>query len=567
MAQPDDTSERSSIFVDVSDDGGTVGTHPTQIDFPRAVAPSLKSDEPHHNTVKDFLIAVGCAKVPNTHFEFDSSFVSPAAKKGFIKLARLFKDLSVKEKDAEGKVVTKTPPVSLFGHADPTGDDAYNITLSQRRAKAIYGMLVRDTDLWEKLFSTPAGGDNWGKRSIVIMLDTLGFPPARSANGQVSDADLREAVKEFQRSRGSNPDGTPALKDDGDAGPKTRKELFRAYMDAVCTDENDVPFVLSKDKDFLGRGADPHKKSDMQACGEFNPQMVFNKFNDERFKNPQNKAERDESNSENRRVLIFLFKPGTQIDPAKWPCPHVDETPAASAPKCKLRFWSDGEKRRSEHRDEEKDRTFRKTEDTFGCRFYHGIAVDSPCEGSPKQWVMRLLLDVPREDQNPPQEPRPFGNRRFVVNVGGTPESPVIRGRTDPEGVLRLPVFDEVTEMTLRLDMADTVLPPGITPAEDQEKDEKGFMKFTLKAGDLKKLNEGTEEEQKLAVKQRLYNLGYGKTKLEEWDDRTFNRALSAFQRHHNLKDTNGNFHDPPTLAKLKEVYEHLPGPPPAPAS
>src|SRR5438132_677217 len=70
------------------------------------------------------------------------------------------------------RIVRQHPgsPMSLFGHADPVGNDDYNKVLSGRRVAAIYGMLTRDADIWEDLFSNkgafaqPAAGDKWGNK-------------------------------------------------------------------------------------------------------------------------------------------------------------------------------------------------------------------------------------------------------------------------------------------------------------------------------------------------------------------------------------------------------------------
>jgi hypothetical protein len=66
--------------------------------------------------------------------------------------------------------------LSLFGHADPVGKDEYNKALSGRRAQAIYSMLIRKPETWEKLFHTDpkCPGDNWGQSSIETMLAAVG---------------------------------------------------------------------------------------------------------------------------------------------------------------------------------------------------------------------------------------------------------------------------------------------------------------------------------------------------------------------------------------------------------
>ena len=137
-----------------SSTGGTAQSHPIKDFFPVLVAPTTQVAL---NTVKAFLIPVGCWRVDDVRFLFDSSVVVLNVKKEM----GLLKSLIDQHPGA---------PLSIFGHADPTGNDAYNKTLSGRRAQAIYGLLTRDTDKWEQLFSTPFGGDDWGVRSIQRML-------------------------------------------------------------------------------------------------------------------------------------------------------------------------------------------------------------------------------------------------------------------------------------------------------------------------------------------------------------------------------------------------------------
>src|SRR5947209_9834257 len=79
------------------------------------------------------------------------------------------------ELDANGKALRK-PAMTVFGHADPTGGDVLNKTLSGRRAQAIYGMLVRKVELWEDLYTNPFGNDNWEPKAIHTMQNTLGQP-------------------------------------------------------------------------------------------------------------------------------------------------------------------------------------------------------------------------------------------------------------------------------------------------------------------------------------------------------------------------------------------------------
>jgi len=535
-----DDNVKQVISLDLGQDG-VAATHPVEIDFPHFVAPSLESDKTH-NTIKDFLIVVGCVTVPDAHFKFDHSFVVPEAKVSMKRLAKMRDALADPDKPADPNdgnskpTPGAKPPLSLFGHADPVGNDEYNSELSQRRARAIYGMLIRDVSEWEKLFDHPhsKGGDQWGSDETAQMATATGDDPD----------------KKFSRPE--------------------RKALIAKYMDTVCVRDGangEEPFQLSPTEDFLARGADRNRKGDVQGCGEFNPTFVMSKKRSDAFDAAKDNEGRDDANEVDRRVVAFLFKPGSQIKPAKWPCPTMrDPNPGTT---CRGRFWSDGDQRRKA------DLSFDKVFDTqvrlvpgkgpddppvqrtptFACRFYHGIAQNSPCEGISKQWVLRILRGPPISGK----ADRPFSNQRFSVTMGDAADAPEVHGRTDDEGVIRLPVLDEETTMELKLDVGDALLPPGVDPPADQG-DTKDFTSFTLLAGallpiDVEKKSDADPGD--LEVKQRLFNLGYGKGEPEEFDDDVTRVAVSAFQRNEKLDKT--GVADGPTRQKLAEVYQFVP--------
>jgi hypothetical protein len=346
-------------------DGGVAGSHTVVADAGVLVGPSTASEQ---NLVTAGLIPVACWRVDDVRFDFDSSFVLPAAAEEITALAKL--------RDAHKKpVVPRTdpklpqfifPPLSIFGHADPVGQDDYNKSLSGRRAAAIYGMLTRRDEVWEDLYSNkgvftgPAAGDKWGTRVIQIMLTALGFPPDNNGQG---GPDTTSAVRSFQSSQGLTADGKP--------GPQTRKKLFLAYMDKLCGTD----FKLDKDDDFLARGKDTAGKGDFQGCGEFNPTLIFSEQQNKDFEQDKDKTERDAANAPNRRVMVLLFRPGSKVLAAKWPCPKAKEGVAG----CKKRFWSDGENRRQRRLPDDL-RTFGKSQDTFACRFYQRMTTSSICE-------------------------------------------------------------------------------------------------------------------------------------------------------------------------------------------
>ncbi|MGH9902943.1 MAG: peptidoglycan-binding protein, partial [Pyrinomonadaceae bacterium] len=344
-------SDKTDLLILDSSDGGIAAAHAPPAAHSVFVGPAT-SDQ--FNTIRPDLRPVACCSLYDNRFDFDSSFIRPEAAKEFGFLATLRK-------------AHAGSPVSIFGHADPSGKEDYNKTLSGRRAEAVYALLTRDTGMWERLYSEPFGGDDWGLKSVQAMLDALLFDPRRTDG--VMDGRAREAVAAFQREQGLQADAKP--------GPQTRAKLFRAYMDVLCRDRGAQPYTLTKE-DFLARGADAKGKGDFQGCGEFNPLLLFSQKVEDAFERSKNKIARDIANMPNRRVLMYLFRPGAKIEPARWPCPRTREGAAG----CKKRFWSDAERRRRRLPDERRE--FAETRDTFACRFYDRLAVNSPCEAKPK---------------------------------------------------------------------------------------------------------------------------------------------------------------------------------------
>ena len=315
--------------------GGIAGTSNDPVMPSLRVAPAT---DQQHNTLRPRLVPLACWKVEDVRFEFDSSFPRPEIGQELPALGALIDQHTV-----DGV----KPPVSLFGHADPVGDEEYNKKLSGRRAKAMYALLCRDVDKWEELYTQPLGGDNWQTlRAVDVMLYAVGYGASV------------EMVKKFQSDHG--------LTSDGVVGPNTRKALYRAYMDALC------PFTVEK-KDFLGGGVDAKGKGDYQGCSEFNPLLVFSKDEEKLYASNPNKTARNEANAPNRRVLALLFRPGVMVTPDAWPCPRADEGCAG----CRKRFFVEGDARRSPT---DERRFAHETDDTFACRFYHILTHRSPCE-------------------------------------------------------------------------------------------------------------------------------------------------------------------------------------------
>jgi OmpA family len=359
---PDDKQQGS---IHSSTEGGVVGKHADPDPVQLLVAPST-SDE--FNRARLRLIPTACFRIDDVRFKFDSSFVLPEAKTEMLAFADLRKN-DPKVKDA---------PISVFGHADPSylgnfelgsstyqSGDEYNKTLSGRRAIAIYALLVRDPSFWNTLYTNHLGADVWGPDSIQIILDALGQQGSSSFGSS---------------SQGSSSSAANARASDIANDSGQRQQLFLQYMNFLCGD-----LKLDKSADFLARNAGPDLTGDVQGCSRFNPVLLFSTEDEARYKQAFNskdettlRGERDPRNAVNRRVVILVFRKGSQALPSKWPCPSYKEGPDD----CKVRFFTGdktGDARRSTH-DSGAERKFEDHHDTFACRFYQRISDGSPCD-------------------------------------------------------------------------------------------------------------------------------------------------------------------------------------------
>jgi OmpA family protein len=313
--------------------GGIIADHPEEPPPPNVIAPATAGSS-GFNTLRAPLRPIACWRLEKQRFLFDESFPVPESAEELKLLAALME-------------LHPGAPITIFGHADPSGSDDYNKTLSGRRAQAIFGILTRNVALWEKLDSTPFGGDTWGEPVHRFIANDLGIPA-----------------------------GTPR---------PPRAKLFRDYMDKHCRRANGDPFILTG-KDFLAGGVDPGGKGDLQGCSEFNPILRFSAAQEADFARPGRKDDRDDANDVNRRVTVLLFRPGTKVTPERWPCPRATEGAAA----CRTRFFADAGTRRTPAKD---PREHSKSRDTFMCRFYESLTRNSPCERILKRTVFSYGLE------------------------------------------------------------------------------------------------------------------------------------------------------------------------------
>jgi len=454
---------------------GQVSAHPP---LPAAstafVAPTLADQV---NTIGLDIDPIACLSLNDILFEFDSSFVTADAVKIFRHLPAL---------RARHTSLTGQPPLlSVFGHADPVGDEPYNKTLSGRRARAVYGVLTGDAAIWQDLLKHPFGGDDWSSKPLRARMSTaLGEAPGRSAAALIPD--------------------------------------YLAFL-------NPDPVPKS---DFLGRGADPGGKADVQGCGEFNPLIILSKPDAK----TQTKAQRDASNTPDRRVVVFLFNPLRPVNPALWPCPRATEGPAG----CRKRFFPDAARRlaATEQRREHKvpqpgDDDPTVAGDTFACRFYQRIAGPSPCEKLLRSYQLRLFDDI--------AVPLPFAP--FVVASGRR----VIPGRADADAVLT--VHDLIVPSTCTVRWGRPAAGDGPDSPDPTPEDRFDFELDVF-------VDLPSEDDNDAVALQRLHNLGYVLGQSNDED-------VTAFQRDYASRLPAATLAAPgtldgPTKAVLRDVYNRV---------
>ncbi len=345
-------------------DGSVAADHEELPGLRRAISPTTHASW-RGGTLRIVPKPVACWRIHHAYFRFDSSVILPDIAGELERLKPLVR---------EDRIAT------IFGHADPVGNAEYNAHLSARRARALYGLLTRNIDIWLELFS-PKDYDAWGLASTQTMLSTL---PTGSGQGAYYSGEVDgrfgpltdDAIRRFQ--------GDQGLTADGIAGATTRRRLYELYIDAL-TGAPGQP--LMRADQFVGDAEDNGRpkgkaKGAMQGCGEHNPILLLSKQDEARYARSQDKAERNERNAPNRRAILFLFR-RTDFGPTPqnavglaWPCPAWDEGPAA----CAAHLWRDHKARLTPG---EAERRYEKGETTMACAWYERFSRRSPCEGRP----------------------------------------------------------------------------------------------------------------------------------------------------------------------------------------
>jgi outer membrane protein OmpA-like peptidoglycan-associated protein len=210
------------------------------------------------------------ASLLEEHFDTDKCFILPKAKNDVFALIRLCRQYPQTD-------------ILVTGHTDRSGDDSHNLTLSLDRAKAMRAYLTSDVDSWLAWYeSGKPASQRWGKTEDGLMIGALlegsAFPPT---------------VLGYQQWHNSSvfwPDGYEELDEDGEIGPKTRKQLVGDYM-------------------HLGGATVPKEaKIEVHGCGEFFPLADADE-------DAESEEDDGQDDAHDRRVEVFLFPKEVGIAP------------------------------------------------------------------------------------------------------------------------------------------------------------------------------------------------------------------------------------------------------------
>ncbi len=229
-------------------------------------------------------------EVEDEHFHHDSAVLLPnypiknrpgdGPSLGLAVLAECLKHQSAKPQQS----------VLIAGHADTSGPDQYNLTLSLKRANAVLHAVLGERDPWITICEGQHKVEDY-QLILTWIADVYGWDCDPNGVDNVNGSDTQAAVKNFQKNY--NQVFEKSIGVDGEVGHDTWGAFFDLYMDMVenlCEiDDAGLNQLRSKLK-FIG--------PKVVGCGENWP-----------IEQPQRKNYRSQIN---RRVEILFFDPGQE---------------------------------------------------------------------------------------------------------------------------------------------------------------------------------------------------------------------------------------------------------------
>jgi len=259
-----------------------------------------------------------CARIlDGVHFDHDFTFVRPEAKPI---LREIVDDIN---RDSERQVL-------LVGHTDRSGSNAYNLALSDSRARSVFGYVTNQPGVWMDLLRTmlnSGGGprvarsgsaqsaDRWQIREIQYMLSYLrnaaGQPYYSGLIDNILGGGTQAGLDAFRADQGLPAGGGPGPRWAG-IDEDTWEALFTVYIavDALSVDQ--ARFLTPS---LLG-------------CGENFPRIETRAPGTEN----QDLRDADARLETNRRVEFLLIPPALIPDPLT--CDQIYNNPASPITVC-----------------------------------------------------------------------------------------------------------------------------------------------------------------------------------------------------------------------------------------
>lgn len=200
-------------------------------------------------------------------FAFNSAFPTPGVLQ--LLLIPYFHEL-LHQHAQEGS----GPIYQVLGHTDATGDEADNKVVSERRARAVFALLTRNTEM----FAQVAHEESWGTAEAQVMLRVLRCDPG-PPDGKIGKL-TRDAVEDFQHQfnagifhRHLGATSPSILEVTGELDADTHQALLDAFVAALSPGLQEAQL---------------HPTHPYVGCSEYN---LFNSEND----------------AQNRRVSLAIY--------------------------------------------------------------------------------------------------------------------------------------------------------------------------------------------------------------------------------------------------------------------
>jgi|GEM_PF-3698075 peptidoglycan hydrolase-like protein with peptidoglycan-binding domain len=179
----------------------------------------------------------------------------------------------------------------VVGHADTVGDDAYNLKLSQDRARNVLHLIRGERQSWVDL----SLGHHQPKdiQAILKWISSFGWPTDPGALDGILGEQSKKATNEFQAFYNFTFEKDIAV--DGIVGPQTFGAFFDVFEKALALSLQSEGTDLDSRRTSLELVSEGHT-----GCGESHPIAAIGQDN--------------YRSATNRRVEILFFGPGETVD-------------------------------------------------------------------------------------------------------------------------------------------------------------------------------------------------------------------------------------------------------------